>query len=393
VIAELNTIYQQGIDQGLNNFGQKSGNKFPGEIPRLIIWDWGWPNNIAEEIIPALPTKSALMSVSEWDLPIERGGVKSKIGEYSISAVGPGPRALKNWEAAQRHGMKTIAKIQAGNTWEIAAVPYIPAIENVANHAANLRKCHINGIMLGWTLGGYPSPNLEVVSVIGSNPSLSPADAMQRVAHRRYGKAGDAVVQAWQRFSTAFSEFPFGGGLYTAPMQAGPSNLLWSKPTGYAATMVGLPYDAVNSWTGQYPVAVFTKQLRKVADGFDQGLKELKQQIQAFNLTKQELRELARECSVAETVSIHCHSVANQAEFITLRDQLILSKEEPKDLERIKDILENEISLAKKMHVLQCSDTRLGYEASNHYFYTPDDLVEKVLNCRNLIDEWLPKMK
>jgi hypothetical protein len=157
--------------------------------------------------------------------------------------------------------------------------------------------------------------------------------------------------------------------------------------------MVGLPYDAVNSWTGQYPVAVFTIQLRKVADGFDQGLKELKQQIQAFNLTEQELRELARECSVAETVSIHCHSVANQAEFITLRDQLILSKEQPKDLERIKDILKNEISLAKRMHELQCSDTRLGYEASNHYFYTPDDLVEKVLNCRNLIDEWLPKMK
>ena len=34
------------------------------------------------------------MSVSEWDKPIERGGIKTKVGEYSISAVGPGPRAI-----------------------------------------------------------------------------------------------------------------------------------------------------------------------------------------------------------------------------------------------------------------------------------------------------------
>jgi len=27
----------------------------------------------------------------------------------------------------------------------------------------------------------------------------------------------------------------------------------------------------------------------------------------------------------------------------------------------------------------------IAYEASNHYYYTPLDLVEKVLNCRHVI--------
>src|SRR5690606_28189183 len=105
--------------------------------PELIVWDWGWPDGWAEEIIPQLPKDVSHMSVSEWDLPVERGGVATKVGEYSISVVGPGPRARRHWDIALKHGIKTIAKIQAGNTWEMAAVPYIPALENVAQHAVN----------------------------------------------------------------------------------------------------------------------------------------------------------------------------------------------------------------------------------------------------------------
>ena len=29
----------------------------------------------------------------------------------------------------------------------------------------------------------------------------------------------------------------------------------------------------------------------------------------------------------------------------------------------------------------------IGYEASNHYYYTPIDLLEKVLNCEHVIAE------
>src|SRR5207253_8989999 len=38
--------------------------------------------------------------------------------------------------------------------------------------------------------------------------------------------------------------------------------------------------------------------------------------------------------------------------------------------------------LATRLHALQSRDARLGFESSNQYFYTPHDLVEKVINCR-----------
>lgn len=291
--------------------------------------------------------------------------------------------------------MKTIAKIQAGNTWEIAAVPYIPALKNVAEHAANLRKVKVNGMMLGWTLGGYPSPNLEVVAEIGNDQMLTPDEAMERVAKRRFGAAAKAVVKAWELYSTAFSEFPFGRGLYTAPMQVGPSNLLWEKNTGYAATMVGIPYDAIKSWSGQYPVKIFMNQMLRIANGFDEGLAQLRNQISGLLLQKEELEAIRQECNIAETVSLHCRSVANQLDFTTLRNHLAEEKD-PKVREsiiaKIDTLLRKEINLAKKMLNLQCHDSRLGYEASNHYFYTPMDLIEKILNCRDLKDRWLNEL-
>ena len=109
------------------------------------------------------------MSVSEWGMPIKRGGVATTVGEYSISTIGPGERARHYWELARARGLRTLAKVQCGNTWELSAVPYIPALANVARHAANLRHLGVNGLMLGWTLGGYPSPNLEVVAELGSD--------------------------------------------------------------------------------------------------------------------------------------------------------------------------------------------------------------------------------
>src|SRR5207245_2579742 len=81
----------------------------------VIVYDWGWRDEWAEEIIATLPRDAWLMSVSEWSLPIERGGIHSTVGEYSISAVGPGPRAMKHWATARQRGMKTVAKGQIHN--------------------------------------------------------------------------------------------------------------------------------------------------------------------------------------------------------------------------------------------------------------------------------------
>ncbi|WP_341834583.1 hypothetical protein WJU16_16515 [Chitinophaga pollutisoli] len=373
VIAELNHQYAKGIRKGMEKHGEGVA------APQLIVWDWGWRAGWGEQIIAGLPKEAMLMSVSEWDVQIERGGVKSSIGEYSISATGPGPRARAHWEAARRAGIRTVAKIQAGNTWEIAAVPWIPALRNVAEHAVKLREERVDGLMLGWTLGGYPSPNLAVVALIGSDGKMGVEEALSRVAESRYGVAAGAVVRAWERFSTAFSEFPFGGGLYFSPMQTGPANLLWARETGYHATMVGFPYDDLQRWRGHYPQEAYVKQLRKIADGFADGLEDLKQETKGLGLGAAERKRLEREMEVAETVAVHFRSAANQCAYIAVRGDMGRG-------EQVAALLTDELRLAKRMLALQRRNSTLGFEASNHYFYVGEDLAEKVLNCRFLLD-------
>jgi hypothetical protein len=377
VIAEVNSSVWRGIRDASSN-------------ARLLAWDWGWADAWAEDAINRLPEGISLMSVSEWSLPIQRGGVETTVGEYSISAIGPGPRARRHWQAAQKRGLNVVAKIQAGNTWELSAVPYIPALRNVAQHARNLREAGIRDVMLGWTLGGYPSPNIEVVAELLAHQGRSIDGALQAIARRRFGdRHAPKMLKTWTEVSAAFSEFPYHiGVVYNGPMQLGPANLLWEKPTGYRASMVGFPYDDLERWRSVYPADAFVAQMEKVASGFAAAIRKWSNRSYPH--------EVRRELNVIRAAAIHFQSTANQARFVQLRDTLNKAKraeEAAPQISTLAKVLAEEIALAKELHEIQSSDARIGFEASNQYYYVPGDLMEKVLNCRDLLERWLPDQR
>ena len=373
IIAEVNATIEEGVHRG-------------SPEARVIVWDWGWKGHgDAPDIISLLPKNVELMSVSEWSLPIERGGVKTAIGEYSISAVGSGPRALRHWTYAKQAGLKTVAKVAFNNTWELSAVPFIPVMDLIAEHCENLTNVGVDGTMLSWTLGGYPSPNLLVSQRFSTQPEATKETVLETIAQERYGKAAAPHArQAWTAFSNAFRNFPYGGGvMYNAPQQMGPANLLYAEPTGYRATMVCFPYDHLAGWRGPYPPTVFAEQFEKVADGWAEGLLHFEKAVDA---TTSEHRELAAsDLTVARAVYLHFASVANQVRFVLARDALSqpnVSEAQKQHLrKRVQQLIESEITLARDLFTVTSQDSRIGYEASNHYYYVPQDLVEKVINC------------
>ena len=119
IIAEVVATIEQGVHRG-------------NPEADVLVSDWGWKGHgDARDIVAKLPKSVMLVSVSEWSLPIERGGIKSKVGEYSISSVGPGPRAKAHWATASAAGVRRAAEIQFNNTCEIASVPYLPVLDLV----------------------------------------------------------------------------------------------------------------------------------------------------------------------------------------------------------------------------------------------------------------------
>jgi len=376
IIAEVNATIAQGVARG--NPGAKT-----------IVWDWGWDDTQAEELIARLPKTCWFQSVSEWSLPIERGGVKSAVGEYSISAVGPGPRAAKHWALARAAGLKTVAKVQVGATWEFCVIPYLPALDLVAEHARNLASAGVNGLMLSWSLGCYPSPNLEVFQAFAKGDTeIGPV--LDRVAERRYGKAAAPLVrQAWTAFSEGFRDYPYHiTTLYQGPQHMGPANPLHLKPTGYRATMVGLPYDDLTSWRSIYPAETWIGQMEKVRDGFARGCRLWAQIVPQTSGPRQQ--DVRRELGLFRAAELHFASCVNQTRFIAARDTLSAAADDASRSAcraEMRKAAQNELATVKQLLPLAQADSRIGYESSNHYFYIPQDLLEKALCCRGVLAE------
>jgi hypothetical protein len=202
------------------------------------------------------------------------------------------------------------------------------------------------------------------------------------------------VLPAWSRLSTAFTEYPFHAGfVYRGPVQWGPANLLYPQPTKYSATMVGLPYDDLEGWRAIYPAEVLAGQFETLAAGWNEGLSSYRQALDKTE-TPAQRANLQGDLRIAEAACLHFRSVAHQIRFILARDALLSGSLEDAErqakISHVKEILADEIRDAKRLFALAREDSRIGFEASNHYYYLPLDLVEKVVNCEYLRNTWLP---
>ena len=85
---------------------------------------------------------------------------------------------------------------------------------------------------------------------------------------------------------------------------------------------------------------------------------------------------------------MHFRSTANQIRFYRLRAELDSASQDSRPTIAIQmvKIAEEEIELAKRQYAIVRRDSMIAFEASNHYYYRPLDLVEKVLNCRQVIE-------
>lgn len=405
----LTNCYSHGHPEFCSRCSRRAGSEVIAEViqtfragvrrssatAEVIAWDWGWgknwvPNSAeAEEAIPRLSKDIALLSVSEWAKPIDRGGHRTEVSEYSISAVGPGPRALKNWAVARNHGMPAFAKVQWSATWEISAVPYIPVPDLILEHCENLLKAGVKGLMASWTVGGYPSPNFDVAKAFYFSPAPDRDRVLYDVAAKRYGPtATPGIVEAWKAFSKAFVEYPMEGGdiVYHIPAQHGPANLLRLHPTGYKAGMMLFPYDDYQDWVGSYPVEVVQKQFEKMAALWELGIEAFRRAVE--HVSPEKHPTALKDRDVAETCYLHFKSVANQIQFYRLRAAYKAAQADtrPALAEHMAKLAGEEIDLATRQYAIARRNSEIAFEASNQYYYRPLDLVEKILNCHHIID-------
>jgi len=339
---------------------------------KVIAWTWAWDRSMTPEemkiCIDRIPKQVIIQSNSETRMDFTVGGVSGKVGDYSMSLTGPGPLARSIWEYAIEKGHDVCAKVQVNNTWECSTLPYVPVFERIRDHMKSLRKTGVRHLMLSWTLGGCPSINLRIASETLRDPSEERFDAILRDT---YGNEAENIKKAAAQFSEAYKEFPFDiGVVYKGPQNAGPSNLLYDKPSGFNATMTCYAYDDLDSWRSIYPRDIYIDQLRKLCEKWKQGLSYIE--------------HLPREHSFRQMAYGGYYifrSCYLQSEFVNNRENA--------DKAYLADIAREEEQIALATYELMLNNSLIGYEAANHYYYNRGMLVEKVIVCRELVRKYL----
>ena len=319
---------------------------------KIIAWSWGW-GDLDEGIIEKLPDRVILQCQSELAVPFEIGGVTGEVLDYSMSILGPGETAKRQWNAAKKRGLETSAKVQINTTWEGSTVPALPVYPLIEEHMQALRKEGVRHLMLSWTLGGYPSRNIAHAAKYFAESSVMTEES-------------EAVVRAAAVFAEAFREYPFHiGTLYKGPQNAGPSTFLYEKPTGYSATMTCFAYDDLERWRSIYPVDVFQNQYEKLCAKWKEGLALLENEPESETV----IMAKAAYCLYASSLS--------QIRFIRARER--------GDRDTMLTCVREELETARAMLDLMNRDASIGFEAANHYYFSKGQIAEKILNCEYLL--------
>lgn len=390
VIAEVNALIEEGVHRAKPS-------------AQVLTWSWGWrtdweiivPNPVdwAPGILDRLSKKVKLLCTSEESMPLCIGSVPTYMKDYSISVPGPSIRTLSLWAKAQKRGLETAAKIQINNSWENASVPYIPVLNLVDEHLRNLENANVKTLILSWTVGGFPgTPNLRRLQDFiwhDSGPR-----ALRELAAELYGEeSAECVSSAWKMMSDAFRKFPHSiPVLYYSPLHMGPANILFEGHSDYRATMISFPYNDFERWSFPYPEEVFLIQFRCLSEEWKYALDFLSANAPPPERRTESFNDFL---NVAEAAWCHFRTTYLQSWYIVLRNSLSIrsrtmgilraDEEKPGNIRKIITILEEEREVAKRLHSLAVKDSRLGFEPTQHYYYRPGDLAEKVINCEYLL--------
>lgn len=144
--------------------------------------------------------------------------------------------------------------------------------------------------------------------------------------------------------------------------------------------MILFPQDDYKAWAGKYTPAVAQREFTRMADRWERAMPGFRNALRAVSRSRS--RQALEDLAIAETCYIHFRSTANQFEFYQLRD----APRTAESTARMRELVRAEMDLARRLYPLAQQHSVIAFEASNHYYYRPADLAEKILNCQYILD-------
>lgn len=129
--AQVNNIIAKALRDSQSN-GELIAN----------LWGWsdfmGWTEEDALKGIDLLDKDISVLCVSEYDLPIEKGGIKSKVIDYSLSNPGRAGSAAGCWST---HGERVTRRMQRSRSTTAGSVPPFRTFPYSISCGSTLKIC------------------------------------------------------------------------------------------------------------------------------------------------------------------------------------------------------------------------------------------------------------
>lgn len=370
---------------------------------KLVSWTYGhrnWQDSDIADYIKGAPNDVALMQNFDDRGFAEQLGVERQAMDYWLSYVGPSELFEMTADTASAHGKELWAKMQICCSHEIATLPYIPSPAHVYGKMKGAHALGVRGVMECWYFGNYPCLMSKAAGELSFLQSFDGESSRESFLHRLasilYGEsAAPAVLKAWTFFERGYSQYPLNIMFsYYSPAH---DSVVWElslKPKNFSPSRSWLLLDRPDgdricdsllvTHTLDEAITLFTAMKEEYAQGM-----ALLSKIDVF-----EGSVLADLYSVSSALYVLCCSTLNILTFYKLRDELGCGAKNAKEtLDKMRQIVFDEIKRTQEMIALCEKDSRLGYhsEAEGYKFF-PEKMHSRIASLEALLATEFPEI-
>lgn len=363
----------------------------------FISWTYahrGQPFEVIKEYVEKCPENVIMLQNFEDDGRVEQLGKKRFALDYYLCYAGPSDMFAFTAKEAVKLNKQIYAKMQVCCSHELASVPYIPVPGIIYDKLVRAKNLGVTGVMESWLFGNYPCLMTKAVGLLSTNEEFaSKRDFLLKLAGI-YWKNIDVekVVSAWEYFEKAYKLYPINVMFnYYGPMHDGVVWELSLIPKNFSLPRTWQTIDKTDGdRIGECLFAGHTIEeaitlCKDLCDNWSKGL-NLLSETSAFNA------DFNEQISVAKALNILFKCGYNILLFYKLRDDLGYGVgESDKTLNKIKNIVLEEIKNSEEMIILCQNDNRLGYhsEAEGYKFF-PEKIKNRIVSLNRLLENELP---
>jgi len=414
----------------------------------LISWTYShrsWNREMVEEYLACRCKDVTLMENFEDAGEAMQLGKPHLAMDYYLSYTGPGEVFQTAAKWAEQRKTPLYAKLQVGNSHEVASVPYVPVPGKLYDKFRYMYEHGIEGAVYCWYFGNYPSLMNKAASELAfwdfaeqktadeamhddfaeqkptdefvyGNPKEHKEGFLRKLAGIYWGTNCDPVVKAWQKFEEGYTLFPVNVAFtWFGPMTDGIVWPLHLEP-------VDLPVSS--NWTlddevGTDRIGEFLAQGHTLEDAITlceamyqhmaEGVGLLEQAVMLHGGNVQQESDTAgsylhetwqEQLLVAKALALLFESGTNIMRFYQLRDQLAYAEQVAESKTEIKakqykllaelhHIADREAEITSEMLTLCEKDSRLGYHSeADGYKFFPEKLAWRRGKLKELEQEF-----